>query len=86
MSVSDLAERLLHYHAQMPDQLFYGERLLGTLYPESELQRLDAAYEELAEAGLLEKTRFVHSFFGMPKTLYRITPKGKELATQESAA
>ncbi|HZL37179.1 MAG TPA: hypothetical protein VFC78_17800 [Tepidisphaeraceae bacterium] len=86
MAISDLAERLLRYHAKRPDELFYGQRIMGSLYRETELERLDAAYKELAAAGLLEATRFVYSFFGAPKVLYQITPQGAAWVSQESAA
>ena len=86
MPISDLSHKLLRMHAQRPDELLYGIKALGGAFRETDVQRLDEAYDELAKAGLLEKTGAVLSFFGAPKRIYKITPLGTELATRGSAA
>jgi len=84
--LSDLAQRLLRVHAQRPDVLLYGVQALGGLFRESDMDWLDTAYAELEKAGLVENSGSAVSFFGTPRTLYRITDRGAEVAAQGSAA
>ena len=86
MPISDLSYKILRMHAERPDELFYGVKALGGAFRETDVQRLDEAYHELAKAGLLEKTGAVLSFFGAPKPIYKITELGTQLALRGSAA
>jgi DNA-binding HxlR family transcriptional regulator len=84
-NLTELSEQLLRTHAQRPNQLFYGVDVLGGLFRDTDLARLDETYNELARAGLMERSGSVVSYFGMPKTLYRITEKGIEHVAREPA-
>lgn len=86
MSVSPFAERLLQSHAVTPSRIFCNVELLGSLFRESDLNRLNHAYEELAAAGLMEKAALEGSFFGTPVHFYKLTAKAAAEASQESAA
>jgi len=86
MEISDFARRLLQAHATHPNQLFYAIDLLGSFYRDSDLRRLDAAYDELHAGSLIAKSGAVVSFFGEPKALYRITQAGIEEAAREKVA
>jgi hypothetical protein len=86
VTISTLSEELLRLHAHQPQHLFYGSEVLGSLYYQSELGQLDEAYKELVEAGLMERSGSVISFFGSPKTLHRITNRGLEYVATQPAA
>lgn len=86
MSISGFAERLLQSHAATPTRIFYNVDLLGSFFRESDLSRLNRAYDELESAGLLEKSALEGSFFGAPVHFYKLTAKGAAQASQESAA
>ena len=86
MALSDLAERVLIEHARTPDRLRYVVRALGSGFYTSDLAMLDAAYDELVNAGLIERSPTVVSFFGDPKHLYSPTESGLRQAAKEPAA
>jgi hypothetical protein len=86
MALSELAERLLREHARHPRELFYGIDLLGSFFRDADVQRLDEAYEQLLASELVERSGTTVSFFGVPKSLYRITQEGANHAAHETAA
>lgn len=85
MPLSSLSQRLLRMHAARPDHQFYGVRALGSMFPESDLALLDAAYDELVKEGLIAKSNDVVSYFGRPTPLYAITDEGAKHAAREVA-
>ncbi|HEY2586781.1 MAG TPA: hypothetical protein VGI81_13640 [Tepidisphaeraceae bacterium] len=86
MELSDTARMVLQAHANEPARPFYGIDLLGSFYRDTDLRRLDAAYDELRQAGLLSKAGGIISYFGEPKSLYRITDEGIKEAAREKVA
>ena len=86
MTISPFAEQLLRLHAQRPNVLFYGLDVLGGIFRDKEVELLDKTYEELAKAGLMEQSRSLVSYFGTPKTLYRLTEAGMNYVTKAPAA
>lgn len=86
MALSELAEQLLRTHAQHPNQPTYEVELLGSLFRDSELQRLNDAYRELLEQSLVERSGAAIRFFGATKSLYRLTQTGADHAVRETAA
>jgi len=86
MMISDFARQLLQGHAERPNDLFYGVDVLGSFFRDVDLERLDSAYKELANAGLLDSSGAVVTFFGSPKSLYRLTDSGAKEAARENAA
>jgi hypothetical protein len=80
MKLSPLARILLRRLQQEPDRVIYDTTPLGGMFRPPELVALDAAYEELHREGLVEPADVYFAFFGTPKTLYRITERGKEFA------
>jgi hypothetical protein len=75
-ALSELAGKLLAAMASEPSRLEYATRLLGGSFKDSDVERLDQAYLELADRGLIERSTASVSFFGVLKVLYRITEKG----------
>ena len=63
-----------------PDRVTYDTASLGGMFRPAQLDHLDAAYEELHREGLVEPADVYFAFFGVPKTLYRITEQGKNFA------
>lgn len=84
-ALSQLAQRVLSAHAQEPQRVFYAVDLLGGMYRDSDIDRLDKAYQELAEAGLMQDTGVEVSFFGAPKHLFRVTDKGESSTSRHAA-
>ena len=85
-TLSDLAHRLLQLHAGRAGRLFYGTDVLGSMFRDADIARLDTTYAELVERGLMEPSGSVISYFGDPKPLFRLTESGAEAVVQESAA
>ncbi len=86
MAISPFAQKLLDSHAQRRDFLFYDAGILGSMFRDADLTRLDAAYRELESEKLIESSGELTTFFGEPKVLYRVTQEGLRQARQESAA
>ena len=86
MAISQMSERLLREHARRANQLFYGLEVLGSLFRDTDVNRLDQAYAELADAKLMESSGVEFSYFGARKTFFRITSAGLERAAQQPAA
>lgn len=86
VELSPLARTLLVAMAANPERIEYNTMVLGGAFEDPDLERLDDAYNELADAGLAEKTTATISFFGAPKVLYRISEAGKALAATGTAA
>lgn len=86
MPLSTLSQRLLRNHAASPDYRSYEVEALGSMFRESDLSLLDAAYEELIKEGLIAKSNSVVSYFGRPTPLYEITDKGMKYAAREAVA
>jgi hypothetical protein len=74
--LSYLARGLLQDMAKYPDRIEYNTRPLGGAFTDDDLPILDSAYAELYHAGLVEPANATISFFGKPKSLYRLTEKG----------
>lgn len=81
-ALSSLALLLLRSMAEQPARIEYNTRVLGGGFREADVDRLDQAYAELAQAGLIAKAGPFLSFFGVPKALFRITPAGERLAKE----
>lgn len=79
--ISNLAERLLKLHQQSPDMLFYGTDVLGSMFRDADLARLDSAYNQLAREGLMERTGEAFTYFGVPKKFYQLTKKGEQMGS-----
>jgi len=86
MAISQLAAQLLKDHALRSSNLFYDVDVLGPMFRDAALDRLDAAYTELVEAGLMEPAGVVISYFGVPKGLHRLTVAGRHQAAAEASA
>lgn len=86
MRISPLARCLLEAHANHPQLSFYGTDVLGSMFREKDLERLDNAYEELERANLMERSNTIISFFGESKYLYRVTKTGKQEADKEKVS
>jgi len=78
--LSALAIALLRDMERDPARAEYNTRVLGSMFRDEGVEKLDHAYAELRQAGLVEPTGSVVSFFGTPKPLYRITEAGEERA------
>ena len=85
MALSQLAQRLLELHAERPEQLFYGVDVLGSLFRDPAIARLDAAYRELEQAHLMQPTGQEITYFGEPERLFRLTPAGAAAAREPAA-
>jgi hypothetical protein len=83
--MGEMAQALLDAMAREPNTIEYHTRLLGGVITDESLAALDRAYLELAKAGLVERAGPVISFFGAPKSLYRITPAGVRAAQRGAA-
>jgi hypothetical protein len=82
VDLSPQAQLVLEAHVRQPDQLFYANHILGGLYSDKDIDRLDKAYVELKECGLMEPTLHIVSDFGVPKRLYKLTEAGRDLAKE----
>jgi hypothetical protein len=78
MELTPLAQEVLADHQSEPDVAFYDVDRLGPIFRDTDFQRLDDAYAELMQAGLMEKAGSVVSFFGTPRELYRLSEQGRE--------
>src|SRR5947207_1064385 len=76
--LSDLSLRLLAAMAGDPNRLEYNTRVLGGMFRNDDLTLLDDAYEQLREKGFVEPSGATVSFFGTPKSLFRISGKGQQ--------
>jgi len=65
--------------AESPNRIEYNTRVLGDGFTDDTLASLDEAYHDLAERGLVERTRMGVMFFGTFKALYRISESGRRL-------
>lgn len=79
-ALSDTAAAVLADMAREPGRIQYHTEVLGGMFGDADVERLDAAYRELFEKGLVEPAGVTISFFGAPKRLYRITPAGEGIA------
>jgi hypothetical protein len=86
MPSSELAERLLRLHVDRRGQLFYGTDVLGSIFRDRDIVRLDDAYRELETLGFMEPAGPFISYFGDPKRIYRVTEEGAKHVAQGSAA
>lgn len=78
--LTDLALSLLLDMEAAPQRVEYNTRVLGGMFRNEDVERLDAAYAELLDRRLVERAGAVISFFGAPKSLARITSAGLEFA------
>lgn len=78
--LSELAMALLRDMASAPNRVEYNTRVLGGSFRDADVARLDEAYSQLEQKGLIQRAGVVVSFFGSPKPLYRITDGGKQRA------
>jgi len=84
--LSPLAQRLLIEMAKNPTRLEYNTMVLGGIFKDADVERLDDAYRELATHGFAEKSDSSVAFIGEQKHLYRITEAGKEAAKRGEVA
>lgn len=83
--LSDLAGILLAEMARHPDRLEYHTRILGGEITDAGIEQLDASYKELEKRGLAERAGAVVSYFGIPKSVFRLTEKGRQTAAGNAA-
>jgi len=74
--LSETASMLLRMMAEYPNRIEYHTSVLGGSFRDSDIERLDQAYEELEEKSFVEKSGSLISFFGQPKSLRKITESG----------
>lgn len=84
--ISNLAMRLLRTHAANPGRYAYETSVLGSIFRDADLDRLDQAYVELKEQNLMENAGVTVSYFGVPKALLKVTQLGLAEAAKGSAA
>jgi hypothetical protein len=85
--LSPLAYQLLLEMAKRPERIEYQTTVLGGIFYDDDIRRLDEAYAELLSAGYGERTGTVVAFGGStPKLLVRITSKGIEAAKSRAAS
>lgn len=77
MALTPFAEAVLEDHRRAPDKAFYDLDLLGHMFSGKALSHLDAAYEELVQAGLLERSGQFVRFFDDIKPLCRLPARGR---------
>jgi hypothetical protein len=77
--LSALALKVLQDHQAYPRAAFYDLGCLGGMFRDVDVQHLDAAYQELDDAGLVEPSGKVVRFFSSYKHLYRLTANGQAL-------
>ena len=77
MPLTPFAERVLMDHRRAPAKAFYDLDLLGSTFSSTMLTRLDEAYDELVQAGLVERSGDFVRFFDDFKPLYRLTAHGR---------
>ena len=80
---SGLANQLYIRMRKNPDMLYYDFRLLGSMFTPKGIVSLDRAYAELLGAGLVESSVDFMNFFGEPKTLHRLSEKGRQRSAVE---
>lgn len=83
--LSDLAKILHAEMARHPDRLEYHTRILGGEITDDGIRRLDEAYQELEKTGFVERSGAVVSYFGTPKSVFRLTEKGRQSAAETAA-
>ena len=84
MELSSLAQTLLDRMRESPNRLHYDTDVLGSMFRLTDLERLDTAYQQLETEGLIERSGAIISFFGQPKYIYRLSPKGQALVESRS--
>jgi hypothetical protein len=82
VDLSPQAQLLLEAHAREPGYAMYAIDLLGGLYSGEDVERLDRAYVELKQLGLLEPTLHIIEYFGEPKRMFKLTEAGRNLAQE----
>jgi hypothetical protein len=86
MKLSHLAVQVLRDHAQRPRDVYYDLDVLGSMFRDADVDRLDRAYTELQAMGLMEPSGAVVSFSGEPKQLLKLTKRGMDLVQSQPAA
>ncbi len=71
---SDTPEALLRDPQSNPTLIRDHTNVLGGMFSDEDIRRLDHAYTELVQRRYLEPAGVTISFFGTPKRLDRITP------------
>lgn len=77
--LSPMAELLLRRMIADPDRHEYAYKVFPGMFRDADVERLDAAYRELEEAGLIERTGSIVMFFNSPKRLYRLSELGRQV-------
>ncbi len=85
IDLTPLAQLVLEQHAGRPETVFYAFEALGSAAGENDFRRLDQAYQELEERGLMARTKHVVTFFGHSARLHQLTPLGRDLAREAAA-
>jgi DNA-binding HxlR family transcriptional regulator len=75
--LSPMAELLLRRMIVEPEKLRYDFQVFGGMFRDIDIERLDAAYRELEEAGLIERTGAIVMFSNSPKRIYRLSDLGR---------
>ncbi len=83
--LSALAENLLRDMATNPSRIEYNTRVLGGMFREDSVDQLDEAYHELAQGGLVDPAGAVVSFFGTPKSLFKVNERGLKYVSRVAA-
>jgi hypothetical protein len=86
MALSYLARAILSGLRSEPDRVRYDTRPLGGVFRPNDIVALDAAYKELHDAGLVEPADVYYSFGGNPKTLYRLSERGRAYLADAAGA
>lgn len=86
VELSDIARRLLQAMALNPNRLEYQTSVLGGSFLDSDIERLDAAYEELENHNFAVYSGTSISFFGAQKPLRKITDVGIKFLDNGEAA
>ena len=75
--LSPMAEVLLRRMIAEPEKGRYDFRVFGGMFRDFDIDRLDGAYHELENAGLIERTGAIVMFFNSPKRIYRLSDLGR---------
>lgn len=75
--LSPLAEAVLKDHRNAPNDHFFDLAVFGSMFPSESIERLQAAYDELQDAGLVERSGDFEELFGRVVALYRPTDAGR---------
>lgn len=77
MRLTPLAEAVLKDHRSTPEDSFFNLAIFGSMFRNEDIQNLQSAYDELEEAGLMERSGEFEEFFGRILPLYRLTTLGR---------